>query len=290
VARWSGLDERGAHDRWARVPGFDAELAGAEAVFVDLAERRDLKGLRHAAGHFRNLARADGSEPPSGRDGVTISNAYDGTWVVHGEVSDLAAETVVTALHAYTEPPSGDDARSPAHRRAGALVRICEVALAHADDPGGPARARAHAVMVLDDTTLTEGRVGRLDGQYSGPIHPADLRRMLCDCAVSRVVTGPDSQPLDVGRSTRTVPKPLRRALVVRDQGCRFPGCDRPPGWCDAHHVQPWVDGGPTALTNLVLSCNRHHHTIHQPGWHADFDSTHLHITRPDGTPLADDP
>jgi hypothetical protein len=54
-----------------------------------------------------------------------------------------------------------------------------------------------------------------------------------------------------------------RRAVIVRDRHCRFPGCDRPPSWCDAHHVRHWDKGGPTALHNLVLLCRRHHRLIH---------------------------
>ena len=80
------------------------------------------------------------------------------------------------------------------------------------------------------------------------------------------------------------MPPPLRRALVVRDDGCRYPGCNRPPGWCDAHHVTHWVDGGPTAVDNLVLLCDRHHHVVHEPGWQLEFDGHDLRVLRPDGT------
>jgi hypothetical protein len=58
------------------------------------------------------------------------------------------------------------------------------------------------------------------------------------------------------------------RALVVRDQHCRFPGCTRPGSWCEAHHVVHWVDGGLTKLGNLVLLCTRHHWKVHEGGWH----------------------
>ncbi|MEI6624009.1 MAG: HNH endonuclease signature motif containing protein [Actinomycetes bacterium] len=48
-----------------------------------------------------------------------------------------------------------------------------------------------------------------------------------------------------------------------RDQGCCYPGCERPPGWCEAHHVTEWARGGKTSLSNLILLCARHHRTIH---------------------------
>src|SRR5690606_8937283 len=90
---------------------------------------------------------------------------------------------------------------------------------------------------------------------------------------------------LDYGRATRTVPTDLASAVTVRDQGCRWPGCDRPAHWCHAHHLQPWHEGGSTSLGNIVLLCARHHHRLHPPGWQAklDLDGT-FELTRPDGT------
>jgi hypothetical protein len=71
---------------------------------------------------------------------------------------------------------------------------------------------------------------------------------------------------------------------VLRDGGCRHPGCDRPEAWCDAHHVIPFGRGGTTCLANLVLSCRRHHTLAHQPGWshRLEPDGT-LHVTNPMG-------
>ena len=80
-------------------------------------------------------------------------------------------------------------------------------------------------------------------------------------------MTAGASELLDVGRRTRIVPPALRRALEVRDRGCAFPRCDRPPPWCDAHHLVHWAHGGPTTLDNLALLCGQHHHAIHDRGW-----------------------
>ena len=66
----------------------------------------------------------------------------------------------------------------------------------------------------------------------------------------------------DVGRTQRLVTPPIRAALETRDRGCAFPGCDRPPVDCQAHHITPWWDGGHTALHNLVLLCPYHHNVI----------------------------
>jgi len=74
-------------------------------------------------------------------------------------------------------------------------------------------------------------------------------------------------QPLSVGRARRTIPAAMRRALSLRDRGCAYPGCDRPPEWTDAHHIRHWADGGETALSNLVLLCRLHHRRVHEEGW-----------------------
>jgi hypothetical protein len=73
-----------------------------------------------------------------------------------------------------------------------------------------------------------------------------------------------DGTVLNVGRKTRTVPPSIRRALEARDRGCRFPGCTSRR--CDAHHVEHWIDGGPTSIANLVLLCRRHHRAVHEGG------------------------
>lgn len=265
----------------ARVEGHDAKLAAIEPVLVDLARAGAQRELRRACAHFRNCARSDGTEPRA-HDGLTISRTYGDRTVLAAELSELAAETVVTALHAFTDPPADDDDRTPARRRADALVRMAETALTALPRPA--ARARTHATVVVDWATLTGTGSGTLDGAFTGPLHRADVERALCDSTITRVVTGPDGLPIDVGRSRRTVPPPTWKTLVVRDGGCRFPGCDRPPGWCDAHHVVHWRTGGRTDRDNLVLLCDHHHHVVHQPGWILKFDGTDLRVLRPDGT------
>jgi hypothetical protein len=81
------------------------------------------------------------------------------------------------------------------------------------------------------------------------------------------VLGGAPTQPLEVGRTSRTVSPAQRNALVVRDGGCAFPGCDRPQGWCEAHHLRHWAHGGPTDLGNLALLCWAHHRAVHEGGW-----------------------
>ncbi len=110
----------------------------------------------------------------------------------------------------------------------------------------------------------------------------ATVRRLACDATVIPAMLGAASEPLDVGRATATTPTGIRRALIARDRGCAFPGCDRPPGWCDAHHCRHWADGGTTALSNLVLLCPQHHQAIHHHGWQVSIAGTgHPEFTPP---------
>jgi hypothetical protein len=264
----------------ARVDGHDDTYVQCEPTFLELARRHDRRGLRGATAHFKRIALADGTEP-SAYDGLHVSQLYDGRTVIKGELSDLAAETVMTALHAYTDPPDEKVPKKTSRRYAEALVRICEIALGQT---GTPERARAQVSVVIDWQTLIDRQPGRLDGEFTGPIHPLDIELLLCDCDITRVITGPDGLPLDVGRKRREPTVAMRKALVVRDGGCRWPGCNRPAGFCDAHHVIPWwPDRGPTSLKNLVLLCSHHHHKAHQRGWRLTFDGTTLEIHRPDG-------
>jgi Domain of unknown function (DUF222) len=109
------------------------------------------------------------------------------------------------------------------------------------------------------------------------PVSAEMVRRWACDCQVIPVVLGAHGEPLNVGRASRDATPAIRRALDVRDGGCAFPGCDRPPKWCIVHHIWLWTDGGPTSCGNTVLLCGHHHRVVHHHGWD-------VHI-EPDGLP-----
>ena len=271
----------------ARVASHDEKLAAVEAEFLDLARRGDHASLRRAAAYFRDHARADGTAPAE-PDGLRLSPVLDGRSNITGELSGLAAETITTALNAFMDPPSDGDSRTDAQRRADALVRICEIAL---EQGACGVRAAATVTVVADWPTLTNGKPGRLDGQYTGPIPRTEIERLLCDCKISRVVMGPDSKLLDVGRTTRVWSPSQRNAIVARDGGCRWPGCEIPAAWSDIHHHQHWQHGGETSIANGYLLCSHHHHFLHrQPGWTTTFEHQTLRVFRPDGRELHPNP
>jgi Domain of unknown function (DUF222)/HNH endonuclease len=160
---------------------------------------------------------------------------------------------------------TGGDTRSPAQRRADALVEVCRLALRTGELPASGGEPPQLTVTVAYDPLNRALGVGRLDS--GDRVSPATVRRLACDAQIMPVVLDGASQVLDAGRSRRLATGPLRRALVVRDRGCSFPACDRPPRWCDGHHVRPWSAGGRTRLDNLVLLCRHHHRLIHDGDW-----------------------
>jgi hypothetical protein len=148
-------------------------------------------------------------------------------------------------------------------RRAHGLVAICRSYLDHAKVPVRR-QGRPTVVVTLDADTLARGagRPARLDsGAYvTGEV----ARKLACDAAVVRMVTDPASQPLDVGRATRSVSPAQARAVIHRDRHCRYSGCSAPAWACDVHHLDPWWSGGRTDVTRLGLLCWHHHHLVHR--------------------------
>ncbi len=109
-----------------------------------------------------------------------------------------------------------------------------------------------------------QGWAGGLHETESGHVLAVEtIRQLACDASVSRIVFGPNSEVLDVGRKTRVIPTALRRAVIARDRHCTHQGCDRPARWCDVHHKIHWADGGETCLENLRLLCRFHHSLTH---------------------------
>ncbi|WP_338091282.1 HNH endonuclease signature motif containing protein [Planosporangium flavigriseum] len=163
-------------------------------------------------------------------------------------------------------PSAGEpDVRTPGQRRVDALVEVCRIALACGELPANGGDRPQVVVTVGIDTLRQQVGAATLDDGSS--LSAAAARRLACDAALLPAVLGSAGQVLDVGREQRLIKGPLRRALVLRDRGCAFPGCDRPPRWTDGHHIVHWADGGTTSLDNAVLLCGYHHRQVHHSPW-----------------------
>ena len=166
--------------------------------------------------------------------------------------------------------------------------------------PGHPAGAgrgpgQSGAVQSGQDTgTPGRPRTGAPPGLITGPPpgqtgHGTFLtaRQVLALCCGAQVgaIRWRDGLPLGVGRTARTEPPGLRRALEARDRRCRWPGCEALAAWTTAHHIRPWSKGGATTLADLALFCHlHHHHFIHTLGWTiTGTPNATLHFTHPGG-------
>ncbi|MGN9775488.1 DUF222 domain-containing protein [Micromonospora sp. H33] len=196
---------------------------------------------------------------------LTLSHRRDGRLRLTGTLDTETAALLRAAIEPLTTPTGPDDARSPGQRRHDALGDVCRLALRTGDLPehgGDPAQI---VVTTTYDTLTAHLGAGTLDTGLT--LTPETVRRLACDAALLPAVLGGTGQILDLGRQRRLITGPLRRALVLRDRGCAFPGCDRPPRWCEGHHLQHWADGGDTSLANAVLLCRHHHRQIHHHNW-----------------------
>ncbi len=199
----------------------------------------------------------------------------DGGCELVGWLDREAAEIVRAALSPLAAPrPATDteiDLRTAAQRHADALVDLAQRALQAGDLPteGG----ERPQVVVTVSLAVLRGRIGSASLALGDPINADIARRLACDAQVIPVVLGSRGEPLDVGRASHTIPTAIRRAVIVRDRGCAFPGCSIPARWCEIHHIVHWADYGPTSVGNCVALCGRHHKLLHHSRWRIDMAS-----------------
>ena len=242
-----------------------------EARLLDKAAWMSVQRFRTLCAHVRHQADSDAflarqlekhrwrtlELTTCGEDGVSVAGFLDAE----------GGALLRAALEPLAVRAGAEDDRPREQRSADALVELC----AHALDCGAiPQRAsqRSHVQVTTSLETLLDlvgSAGGELDG--AGAIAGMTVRRIACDATITRVLLDSRSQVIDLGRSERVVGGATRRALNIRDKGCRWPGCERPPSWTAAHHVVHWTAGGRTDVDNLVLLCRRHHWSVHEGGW-----------------------
>jgi hypothetical protein len=210
----------------------------------------------------------------------------DGMYVVRGLVTPEVAAVLMRAIEAagdalFAETAKDEDRPEPRQRRADALGLVAERALAAGmasaeggeDAPVSGSRAERYQVFLhVEPESLAEsGEPGMCELADGTRVPAGTARRLACDASVVEVTKGDKGDVLAAGRRTRTVPPSLRRALEVRDRGCRFPGCGL--RYTDAHHIVHWADGGETSLKNTMLLCRIHHRHVHEGGWRVASDT-----------------
>jgi hypothetical protein len=269
----------------AATPERLAAIQAVEDSFVLAAEHAPPKELASLVQYVTDQLDGDGGAAGANakfeRRQLHLSALLDGMMKLDGHGDADGGELVASTLDVMMEINRfAGDPRTPTQQRWDALVDICRVAGPHlAIGPGRRHRPQVNVVIDLD-VLEQRGHVDvtrqvRADTEHAGRLSAATIERLTCDCGIARIITDGKSQPLDVGRTTRTIPPALWRALVARDGHCVTPGCDRPPGWCEGHHIWHWEHGGPTSLDNLQLLCRHHHRALHEGRDHHEHPPGH---------------
>ena len=273
-------------------------FAHAEQMLVDAARTLPVMKLRDTLARWRENAEraAEDDEARHERRAVSTVVTLGGMVESTLKLAPSDGQVYLTAIRAAEDAEvrslKGPDPRTPGQRRADALVQVCRHYLDAQDRPV-VAGERPHVIVTVDIETLgrsenAPGTARSTGARLSdvGAISAADALMWACDAQVTRVITDAASRPLDVGRTVRITPPWIRKALLVRDKSCAFPDCGRPPSWCDPHHVVHWTNGGPTALSNLVLLCRRHHRLIHHKRFSVEIVDGVPRFQRADGSAL----
>ena len=244
-----------------------AAVRTAEATLLKSAETMDagrfvtvVKGFEHRVNAEAALAEANWAHD---HRYLVISGPFNGLARIEGQLVPEAAATIRAAIEPFLKP-SKDDHRSAGQRAHDALVEVCHRVAAGGTDASAP----PPLVIVTTSIDTLAGIEGAPAGklELGGTIPSETVRRLACDAAITRI-TGLGQREHETTRASRTTPPRTRRALLARDQGCVFPGCDRPSTWCQSHHLKFWTDSGPTKLDNLALLCRTHHRKVHEERW-----------------------
>ncbi len=216
---------------------------------------------------------------------LTFRPLGDGTTHVEGIVPDATARTLRQALaHLADQQRLDGSGRTREQRRVDALDDLA-AAYNRGEVKGGRNLPRVIVTSTLDEF-LDRNGISR--DSFSGDvITSAEIDRLCCDAVVHRYLTDQTGAVMNFGRGKRTASPNQFLAMVARDRGCRHPGCERPPQWCEAHHLREFAArGGLTDIDEMVLICHHHHHALHEGGWVLSGDPNHLIFTGPDGRVL----
>jgi len=298
--RW-WWDEDGALVLEARLaPEAGARVIAALKALVEEIEREEAAGEAERAGPGveDGWGCATAEAPAAPTEGKDVSAGTPPLDPGGGEAmeqratedyagEDVPAETRIERLRRWA-------AGLPA-RRADALVRLCERAAAAPADP--ETRPNPCEIVVHVDAALLAGaapgepeRAERCELEEGARLPVETARRLACDGAIVALLEGAGGEPLAIGRRTRAVPAPMRRAVAARDRGCRFPGCTARRR-LEAHHVRHWARGGETSARNLASLCPTHHRLVHEGGYGMEvLDDGQLRFTAPGGAPIPECP
>jgi len=240
----------------------------AEPLLLQQAEHRNPHELlmwgRHLRHRLNPTELADEEEQEHERQWLHLTRTWSGGYDLEGHLDAEAGVILKEAIEGVLGPRQKDDRRPAGRRRAEGLVDLARRCLDSGELPvrGG---VRPHITITATLETL-RGDPGAPAAEldWGFPISGEMLRRIACDADLTPILLSAGGSPLHVGRTRRTATPRMRRALAARDRHCVWPGCDRPPTWCDGHHTRWWSRGGITAVDEMSLLCGRHHRKVHR--------------------------
>jgi hypothetical protein len=270
----------------------DEERGDAEQVMLDHAPVFTLDELKRLGNHVIEALDPDGADEIIGKqleeqekrafEGTRLTMFDDGEGTTHlkAKIPTGQAGMLRTALEAFASPrrqhvtepdrgPHGDAALghpNHAQRMGWAFLELIE----HLPSDKLPQAGGLPAVATIE-TTLDALRteLGKAGVSCGTEISASQARRMACNANIIPIVMDGESKILDASRTRRLHDRYQRHAIVKRDGGCCWRGCDRPPAWCEVHHPEPYAEGGPTTVDNGALFCFLHHHLLHDADWYA---------------------
>jgi hypothetical protein len=249
-----------------------AKAAVAEHALLDNAPGLDTSQLRRLGEEISYRADPDAADERERRRWekrhLSFGLTLDNTGTLHGACGDTVSyEIIATAAEAFAPPAGQLDKRSAPQRRMDGLAAACKAALDAGTAPARHGTAPHISILVRDETLARTPGAPPAQTGHGNPLTASQVLALCCGAHIT-AIRWKDGLPLDVGRSARTEPPNLRRALEARDRTCRWPGCDSPATWATAHHITGWTNGGRTSLAGMVLLCHTHHHYfIHRLGW-----------------------
>ncbi|MDQ3157268.1 MAG: HNH endonuclease, partial [Actinomycetota bacterium] len=266
-----------------------AQREAAETTLIGDAQRLTLKDLRRRADRIADVFAPDQVDQVEQRTLVERERAArartefwmidqrDGTHKGGFVIPDLHADMLKTMIDAIAAPRRDHlrpeeidvfgDLTYPQRMGLGFLELLEHV-------PGDRLPAGGTALTVNFDYEQLVSGIGAATLSTGTRVSINQVRKMACDLNLIPMVFNGKSLPMDFGQPQRLFTRWQKIAIANRDGGCTFPGCDRPPNWCEVHHGRiPWALGGRTDLADGVLLCNLHHHVVHDDEWAVRFAS-----------------
>jgi hypothetical protein len=129
--------------------------------------------------------------------------------------------------------------------------------------------------ITVTEEDLTNGTgFGRIEGT-GDTVSITTTKRLLCTGDSIRIGFDTTGNVLNMEAEQRLYSRRQREVLAVKFGGCMDPNCDRPPAWCEAHHILHWArDNGKTVLENGILLCKWHHLKYHNDGYEIERDTS----------------